>query len=306
MIDESLNLEIWDRLYQAKILDDLSLPIKDGRIDLGGLVLPEPMILGRYHTPIANVTKIEPSAIFRGAKWRDLDFTGSKLKGMRFFGCEIQNCSFQKCDLEGLRWWSMKVADCSFKGANLKEAALGGIQEGRRNIYSSVDFSEADLRGIACFTAVFDHCIFRNSKLVKIDFDGSAFNDCVFEGSLNDVLFWHRGFKEKGFPPNEMKNVDFRHATLRAVGFRGLTLAHVRLPEDDKHIVIKNFTSVLDKMLEALKGQEDKLSKKLTIFLHIYRKWAVPDQVQGVLNIQDIVETVGEEGLRRIRDLLRS
>jgi hypothetical protein len=37
MINESLNLEIWDRLYQGKPLDSLDIAKKEGRIDLGGL-----------------------------------------------------------------------------------------------------------------------------------------------------------------------------------------------------------------------------------------------------------------------------
>jgi hypothetical protein len=39
--------------------------------------------------------------------------------------------------------------------------------------------------------------------------------------------------------------------------------------------------------------------------LEIRRKWSVPNQAQGVLNRQDIIEVVGQEGLERLENLLR-
>jgi len=304
-IDDSLNLEIWDRLYQGKRLDDLSLPLRDGRFDLRGLWLPDPTVVRRYQTPIANVTEIDPSAVFRRAKWENLDFSGSKLNGMRMFGCEIHNCRFDDCNLEGLRWWSMTITDTSFRGSNLRRAALGGVQDGRRNVYRRVDFSEADMRETAYTAAAFERCTFRHTKLVKIDFQMSSFKDCIFEGELNDVLFYCRGFKGESYPPNEMINIDFSRAKLRRVSFRGLTLDRVEFPNDGEHLVIKNFSSALETVTDALQKQGDMLSKKLIALLEIRRKWSVPNQAQGVLNRQDIIEVVGQEGLERLENLLR-
>jgi fluoroquinolone resistance protein len=267
--------------------------------------LPDPTVVRRYQTPIANVTEIDPSAVFRGAKWENLDFSGSKLNGMRMFGCEIHNCRFNKCNLEGLRWWSMTITDTSFHGANLRRAALGGVQDGRRNVYRGVDFSEADMRETAYTAAAFGRCTFRHTKLVKIDFQMSSFKDCIFEGELNDVLFYCRGFKGESYPPNEMINIDFTRAKLRHVSFRGLTLDRVQLPNDGEHLVIKNFSSTLETAINALQKQGDMLSKKLIALLEIRRKWSVPNQAQGVLNRQDIIEVVGQEGLERLENLLR-
>lgn len=305
MISESLNLEIWDRLIQGKPLDGLALAVKDGRIELGGLELPEPSVVRRFRVQGVSMAEIDPGAVIHGAKWRNLDFTGSKLSGLRLFGCELTNCRFERCQLQDLRVWATTITECSFKGANLKKSALGGVQDGKRNIYTGVDFSDADLRETVYKAAAFERCVFRGAKLAKIDFQTSTFTDCVFEGELHDVLFYRRGFEGEAFPANEMVNVDFSRAKLHDVGFRGLTLDRVKLPQDADHIVIKNVPATLDKLIAALKQQGDTTAKQLTAFLNIDRKWIAPNQAQGVINTQDLAETISEDGVNRLRELLR-
>jgi fluoroquinolone resistance protein len=300
MINNSSSPEIWNRLLQGKSLDGLSLETKDGRINLRGLALPDPSVIRKYQMANSTVWEIEPAAVFRRVKWQDLDFSSSKLNGIRLFDCEIRNCLFEKSQLKDLRVWSTVVTESSFIGADLRKAALGGVQDGKRNTYLNVDFSEADLRETAYRAASFERCVFRNTKLVNVDFQTSTFTDCVFEGELRDVLFYRRGFNGEAFPPNEMVNVDFSRAILRDVGFRGLSLDRVRLPEDSEHILIKNFVSALDKAIDALKGQEDGTARKLVAFLEICRKWAPPNQVQGIINIQDLTEVAGEVGVRNL------
>lgn len=305
MISESLNLEIWDRLLQGKALDGLALGTKEGRLDLGGLVLPEPSVVRRYQTSVAAVAEIEPGAIFHRAKWQNLDFTGSKLNGLRLFGCEINNCRFDNCQLQDLRLWSTKISETSFRSANLRKAALGGVQDGKRNVFSGVDFTEADLRQTAYTAAAFNRCIFSNAKLEKIDFQTSTFSECQFEGELLRVLFYRCAFKGEAFPANEMVNVDFSRAKLRYVEFRGLSLDRVRLPNDAEHIVIKNYPAALDKLIAALQQQSNLASRKLAAYLGVFRKWAAPNQVQGVLNAEDLAEIAGPDAVNSVRELLR-
>jgi len=171
---------------------------------------------------------------------------------------------------------------------------------------SSVDFSGADLRETVYKAAAFEKCIFRNSKLMKIDFQTSTFTDCVFEGELCDVLFYSRGFEGEAYPANEMINVDFSRAKLQDVGFRGLTLDRVKFPNDEYHIVIKNVPTTLDKLVAKLKQDGDSTAKQLIAFLNIDRKWVVPNQAQSVINLQNLAETVGLVGVNRLRELLRT
>ena len=112
-------------------------------------------------------------------------------------------------------------------------------------------------------------------------------------------MFYRHGFRGESFPPNEMVNLDFTGSRLRNVGFRGLTLDRVRLPDDEQHLVLKNFAATLDQIRAAMCGREDELAKKLIAFTEIDRKWVLPNQVQGVINLEDLAEVVGEERVQR-------
>ena len=205
----------------GRSLDRLDLPVNNGRIDLRGISLPEPLRSARYATSLGVVDKVEGATVIRNSKWHDLDFSGSKLKTLRLFDCELQNCSFDNCDLRDLRLWSTKIVESTFRRANLKESALGGVQNGSRNLFEGVDFTEADLSRTAYTAALFHRCTFSHTKLEKVDFQTTAFSECKFEGPLSHVLFYRRAFNGEAFPPNEMVDVDFRRATLRFVEFRG-------------------------------------------------------------------------------------
>jgi uncharacterized protein YjbI with pentapeptide repeats len=298
MLSESLNLDIWDRLLAGRPLDGLRQETRDGRIDVRGLELPEPTVLRRFQFHGTAMAATDGSIVHE-VKWRNLDFTGSKLAGLRLMSSLVENCRLDDCNLQEVRIWATSFRDVSFKGANLRGSVLGGVHEGVRNSFIGVDFSESNLRGSTYEAAAFECCVFSHAKLVKIDFQTSTFADCRFEGELDDVLFYRRAFKGETYPPNEMVNVDFSRARLRHVGFRGLALDRVRLPNDDEHLVLKNFAATLDQMLAALQRQGDPIAKKLVAFVGIKRKWAVPNQAQGSINLPDLADLVGEEGVKR-------
>jgi uncharacterized protein YjbI with pentapeptide repeats len=312
MISESLKTEVWRRLAHRESLTGLSLPKREGRIDLRGTVLARPKVLDRWQTALADIVRIEPNRIFRNAILQDLDLTDSKLPSVHFMDSEISNCCFDRCDLHDFRLCATTFRDCSFRGADLRDTALGaatitGPFKGKRNHFVGVDFAEADLRGTSYVAAAFEGCAFRNTKLVKTNFATSTFVNCRFEGELREVLFWHsdlssRGFPENSFPSNEMRNVDFSHARLLDVEFRGLSLDGVRLPNDTEHIVINDYGRVLDKMLAALKVQGDETARLLIAYLGVDRRWAVPTG-RGVLNRESLA-AAGEDAVERVLELL--
>ena len=304
MSREALQVEIWNRLCHGASLEDLGLPMVEGRMDLGGLQRPDPPVVRRVRTPVADVTEIQATAMFRGARWRDLDFSGSRLNALRLLGCEIENCRFDNCQMRDLRMWSTTLKASTFRRSNLRDSALGAVENGQRNRFSGVEFTHTDLRGSGFTAADFDHCLFRESHLEKIDFQTSRFSDCVFEGDLRDVIFHRRGFRGEAFPPNEMINVDFTRARLRDVGFRGLRLDRVRLPNDAEHWLIQDYPKVLDQLIETLQPDPDPGSRKLVAYLKILRKWSPPDQAQGVINLIDLTDVVGAEVVDRVRQLL--
>jgi len=314
MISDPMRIEAWQRLLTGEPLTCLSLPTKDGRIDLAGLTLPEPRALERWNTPLGNVERYKPTASFHKAKWHDIDFSQSRLHSICFEESQISNCCFDQCELRNLRLWASTIQDCTFRGADLRQSGLGlasidGTFAKRRNRFVNVDFARADLRNTVYVAAAFERCSFSRAKLVKIGVGTSTFTDCYFEGELREVRFWRsdlsvRGFPTDSFPPNEMIDVDFSRATLRDVEFRGLSLDHVRLPNDNDHIVIEDFPSVLDSLIATLMRQHDQTANILLAYLGAYRKWAVPG-ARGVLNKQDLAD-IGPGIVERLLESLES
>jgi uncharacterized protein YjbI with pentapeptide repeats len=304
MINESLNLEIWERLIQGKPFDGLPLGSNDGRIILHGLRLPEPAVSRQFQFRDAQFSKVD-AGVIQSPKWRDLDFSGSKLAGLRLALGQVENCRFDNCDLQGARFWATVFRGVSFKSANLRGAVLGGVVDDVRNTFVEIDFHATNLSSTTYQAAAFERCSFRNAKLSKIDFQSSTFKDCSFEGDLTDVMFYRHGFEGQKFPPNEMLNVDFSRAKLHDVGFRGLTLDRVTLPTGPDHIVFKDVPATLDKLFAALEKQGDPTAKLLVAFLSIDREWVAPNQAQAVISVQDLEEVAGVEGAVRLRELVR-
>ena len=232
-------------------------------------------------------------------------FSGSHLEEFWFFDCSITDCVFTQCHCRDWRLWGCRIADTSFRGADLPESALGGVDDGKRNSFRNVDFTEADLRETAFAVAEFMGCRFDNSKLNKGNFDGSSFTDCGFEGELREVCFNKTASGYDSFPPNQMVNVDLSRAVLRSVEFRKLDLDQVRFPDDENHITVDNYGEALDRTLAMLRTQSDPGFRRLTAVLAHLRKWTGAQQRRGVINVSDLVECGGEERAKQVVQLLR-
>ena len=313
MSSELLKAEAWRRLVNGASPHELGLEIKDGRFDLSGLILSEPTVVKQWQTPLANITQIEPPAEFRRVKWQNLDLSNSKLVSLRFEESQIINCRFDGCDMRDLRLWATDIADSSFRGADLSDSGLGlatlkkSAIRGRRNTFTEVDFSEANLRGTVYLAAAFERCLFCNTKLENVNFGTSTFVNCHFQGELREVIFWRsdlfsRQFPEDAFPPNEMQDIDFSRAKLRWVEFRGLSLKQVHFPVDPDHVIIQNGPTVLDKLIDTLKKQGDKTARILVAAFEVERKWAAPGAF-CILNKLDLAQA-GEDAISRVMELL--
>jgi pentapeptide repeat protein len=180
------------------------------------------------------------------------------------------------------------------------------VQEDRINTFQKVDFTGADLRQTAYVSAGFVSCLFKNTRLNKVNFQGSTFMDCSFEGELREVCFNRKGFGADALPPNEMLRVDFSRAQLRSVEFRGLDLGDVYFPTDPDHILLNEYPQTLDRLLQSLRGRTDMASKKLAAAIGVDRKWAGPRQRRGILNKNDLLEIGGEDGLRVVLGMIES
>jgi uncharacterized protein YjbI with pentapeptide repeats len=307
-MDEQLNKVILGRLVNGQPLDGLGLHIRDGRFDLSGLSVPEPVVARREYTDIADIAYLDGVVRIRDVAWRSLDFTGAHLPELRFSNCRIENCVFDQCCCREWKIWGTQVTSTSFRSANLRTSLLGGVEGGKRNSFRQVDFSRADLRGSVYMSAEFVGCIFKDANLQKVDFNWSTFADCVFAGELREVCFYRKSDDAKeaaAFSANDMRNVDFTHARLRWTEFRGLDLDTVRFPEDDEHIVVDDYPHALDRILASISGRTDVGAKRLKAVLSNERKWVGQNQRRGVLSKSDLREMAGEEGIDLVLKLVR-
>jgi len=101
-----MNEQVWNRLVRGESLEGLALPLKHGRTDLGNLFAPQPTVRQSIRTPISDVAVLGNTSVVRGAVWESLDFSGSRLDGVRFFDCVVRNCVFDECICQDWRMWS--------------------------------------------------------------------------------------------------------------------------------------------------------------------------------------------------------
>ena len=303
-MDASQATEVWVRLLGGGSLEGLGLPTVAGLVDLRDLVAPEPTVARRYVAASADVTELGDVVVVRGAHWKGIDFSGARLASLRFFDSTIEDCSFDGARCQEWRMWGTTVANTSFRSADLRKAALGGVEDGKRNSFRHVDFEKADLRQTAYVSCDMIACTFMDARLSKVDFQGTVFVDCAFEGELDGVLFYRHAFRGEAYPPNEMRGVDLRRARLRNVEFRGLDMSDVRWPESDDHILVDEYSATLDRALAALKGRTDMASKRLVAVLGMKRKWVGAHQKRGVLSRPDLLEAGGPAAVAELVRLL--
>jgi uncharacterized protein YjbI with pentapeptide repeats len=302
-MDARQTAEVWARLIGGGSLAGLDLPVNGGRVDLRGLVAPDPAVLRQSVTASTELTELDELIVIRATHWRGIDFSGAQLRSLRFFDSAIEDCCFEGTLCRDWRMWGTTIVNTSFRAADLRKAALGGVEDGKRNTFRQVDFTQADLRQTVYVSCDMIGCSFVETKLSKVDFQGTVFVNCTFEGELDEVLFYRHGFRGEAFPANEMGGVDLRRSKLRHVEFRGLDMSEVQWPEGDDHLVVDDYTATLDRALVVLKGRTDVASKKLSAVLGMKRKWAGHDQKRGVLSIPDLIEAGGREA---VTDLLRA
>lgn len=308
-MNSDLEIEIWSRFSRGESLQSAGLGSANGLLDLRGLHAPGVSVAESTRTALADVAEVGGGATIRGVQLDSIDFSRSRLCGIRWENCSVTNCVFDECRCQDWRLWGTSFVNTTFRSADLRGSALGAVTVGKRNTFHGVDFTDADLRGTVYKSAEFIRCLFNQSRLDKVDFQGSTFSGCTFVGELKEVMFYRRAYGGDALPENTMKNVDFTRATFRFVALRGLDLLSVKFPQDDDHIVLRNYPQTLDRILEMLQTVPDvpkQTSAVLTCYLSDLRKWAGSNQTCGVLSPRDLEETIGIEAADQFSKLVRS
>jgi len=177
--------KIFEKLSKGLPLSDLGLPLRNGRTDVSKVKIAKPRegrtlgFAGAELKRSGNIPELE------GVSCSDLDFGGADLSDLLVFGSVFKNCVFDNCDCRNLGLWETSFEDCSFRCANLAGAVLGGVSSERPkpNAFHRVLFDGADFSSSVHYGEQYRHCSFRKSRLRRLDFDGSVFEDCASENA---------------------------------------------------------------------------------------------------------------------------
>jgi uncharacterized protein YjbI with pentapeptide repeats len=204
---------VLQRLTAGESVERLGLGKVGDRVDIRDLSIP-------FAGPIENM------------RLEKLDLTGVTMNHARLRDCHFVDCTFDRGTFFDLKLRRTSLENCSFVGADLENAGMGGWHGLQGNRYSQVDFTRANLEGIASDSADYKDCNFANAKLSKVNFGRSRFARCTFAGRLHKVTFDGRKIWNDGHGPGLLEDVDLARAALEECQFRGVDFDRVTLPDD--------------------------------------------------------------------------
>jgi uncharacterized protein YjbI with pentapeptide repeats len=286
--------EIVARLVTGRSTDGLGLDEHEGRLDLRCLPLPTPRRLDRFETQGWFVEKLRDVVGFRRVQLARLDLSGAQLQSLRFHDVSIVDCRFDGAACRDWRLWATGVTGCTFSKADLRGAAVGTWDEGRRNEWRHVDFSGADFRVGVSQAALYEDCDFSGAQLAKVNFEQCTLLRCRFSGAVREVVF--DGRELTGRPaPSLLEDVDFAEAMFEQVEFMGLDLSRVVVPKDPDIRLIRHYRCVVEHALAAVERDESLPARMLRgEFQNRLRMMRAIDE-DNVFNRRDYFASGGEE-----------
>jgi uncharacterized protein YjbI with pentapeptide repeats len=224
----------------------------EGRLDLRGLRMPPPVRI--VAVPLKGV-----------------DLGSAELTPPWMEHCLLEDVRFNAASLDGLSDQGNRFERCRFVGTSLVGAHLG--YQGSQ--YYGCTFERCNFHKGGGIRAEFYGCRFADCRLKGMDFQASVFEDCVFEGLLEDV--WFRGAYEYpederkyGTPKkNRMTNVSFAKARLDLCDFTNdCDHSTVTMPESGEY------------------RRYDRWSKRLVRLQVQAERWDEPARSEGQLFVK--------------------
>ncbi len=234
-----------------------------------------------------------------GAYIKDVDLTKADLSSAKIGNSIFENVIFNGCSLADITDYGNTFTNCIFIGSSFHSAGLG--YEGSK--YERCVFEKADFKKASFIRAEMNDCCFSHCNFKGVDLNASSFENCTFEGKLEDV--WFRGGfalpsieARFGTPrKNRMKNVDFSEAELWDVTISdNCDLTTIILPTDGNHIFYDNWKMRLSNLVQKAKADAlpDDILSKVMVFAKIHLVHA-KTQNCFLININEIKRDYGEE-----------
>lgn len=272
---------------------EVGFPNVDRRVDLRGIVIPDPEALRRWAgMGSGRVLERVGDSLNLGAihlSWVHLG--DGYLPHLRFQSAVVTDCRFDGATLPDLRSTDTLFERCAFNGADLGEAVLG---PGTR--FVGCDFSGARLGRVNADCASFRGCEFGDATLSESDFNHTVFEQCHFAGLLSQVRFRAESWavdpalgRTARPDPDCIRQCDLAAARLEEVSFDQLLLHRVTLPSGGAQLLLPDFRRVLEAILReapAAGGRigAEHLAKRAAREL----KWLPKGRDWGHLNLDDV------------------
>lgn len=152
---------------------------------------------------------LELKTKFSNTEFEDADFSDTNFNSAIFDNVRFKNSRFFKSKLNGSKIFGTSEFElCHFLQVDLSNSTFGSNQ----GVYKDCTFEKCNFKGKEFTFSEFINCTFLNSKLQRINFNGSKFTECKFIGKLEDVSF--NGIYDTNPSPHSCLNlVDFSEAT---------------------------------------------------------------------------------------------
>lgn len=223
------------------------------------------------------------------------DFSNSWMEANRF-----ENCFFDKTDFTDSSDHANTFDQCVFLKCKFRLAVLGYNGSRFRNCI----FKECGFQKTIFIRAEFVDTDFFNCRLNGVDFNASSFENCKFEGILENV--WFRGtfpselqLREFGQPKsNKMENVSFENADLRDLTFsNGCDLSTVTIKKNGRYFKFDNWYKRLQFLSNEIELWDDESQRnEAEKFLKITMVHA-PTQDWEILNLDDWEKYCGRQDI---------
>ncbi len=257
----------------------------------GGVLSVDQSPFGRQKDDLIDFRGYSAQRILvKEVQLKDIDLSYADFSSSRMENNFFENCRFERSDFTSATEHGNRFSNCIFLKCKFKQSILGY----RGSNYQNCVFKECDFQKADFIRAEFVDTTFLNSWLKRIDFNASSFENCGFEGLLDNV--WFRGtfayesdFSEFGQPkPNRMLNVSFENADLRHLTFsNGCDLSTVKIKNNGRYLKYDDWYGRLQFLRKEIESwdnehQKSEAAKFLTVSLvH------APTQNWEILNLDD-------------------
>lgn len=240
----------------------------------------------------------------KNCRFENIDFSFSSFKSSWIENSSFKNCYFKDADFTKISDQGNKFEECIFFNCKFNNSGLGY----KGSAFVECIFENTNFQKAVFIRAEFERCSFINSKIKGIDFNASSFEECIFEGILDDVWF-RGGFPLQsdnqyfGFPKkNIMKKVSFEKAELKNLTFSDdCDLSSVCLGDNPEVFKYSNWYRRLQLLAKEIISWDSECGKQGEIFVKTHLVHA-KNQDWYILNLKELEQIYGLETASKIID----